>query len=103
MQMENRLPRVWANVVNRSKSMFQVALVCDLGRDKLAITNQFRVSFARLINAGNMLFRDDQHMRRRLWIDVFKSKCFFIFVNFFSGNFSGDDIAEETVGHRKEC
>jgi len=102
MQMENCLACVRTYVIDRTESVLQLAFVCDLCRDKLAIAYQFRVSFRRLVNADNMLLWDDQHMRRRLRFDVFKRKGLFVLVHFFSRNFSGDDLAEEAVSHKQE-
>jgi hypothetical protein len=99
--MENCLSRVWAHVVDRAKSVFQLALAGDLCRYQLAVANQFRVSFGGLVNADNMFLGDNQHVCRRLRLDVFKRKCLFVFINLFRRNFSGDDLAEEAVSHIK--
>ena len=47
----------------------------------------------------NMLLWDDEHMERRLWIDILKSKNLIVFKHFGGGNFAFDDFAEETVIH----
>src|ERR1051326_3354416 len=97
--MKNSLARVWTNVVNGAKAVLQLALAGDLCRHKLAIANQFRVGLGRLVNADNMLLGDNQHVRRRLWFDVFKDKSPLVFINFLGRNFTGDDLAEEAVSH----
>jgi len=99
MQMENCLTRVRTHVIDRTESVFQLAFPRDLCRNKLAVTNEFRVLLGRLINANNMFLGDDQHMRRRLRFDVFKREGLFVFINFFGWDFSGDDLAEEAVSH----
>jgi hypothetical protein len=99
MQMENSLARVRTHVVNRAKSMLQLAFPGDLCGYKLAIAHQFRISLGGLVNADDMLLRDNQDVRRRLRLDVFKRKSLFVFINFFSRNFSGNDLAEEALSH----
>ncbi|MCU1255531.1 MAG: hypothetical protein JWM83_1830 [Candidatus Angelobacter sp.] len=103
MQMENCLACVRTHVIDRTESVLQFAFPSYLCRDQLAIAHQFRIRFRSLVNAHNMFLGDDQHMRRRLRFDVFKRKGLFVFVNFFSRNFSGDDFAEKTVSHNREC
>jgi hypothetical protein len=41
-----------------------------------------------------MLFRNDEHMRGRLRIDVLEGKRLFILIDFLGGNPAGDDLAE---------
>jgi hypothetical protein len=102
MEMEDRLACVGANVVNRPKPVLKAAFSRDFGRYDLAITNQLHVRFGCLINAGDMFFWDNQDVRRRLRLDVLKDERFVVFINFFGGDFAGDDFAEETVGHNNE-
>lgn len=101
VQMENGLARVRAHVVHRAKSVLQLALAGDLCRHKLAIAHQFGIGLGRLINSDNMFLGDDQDVRRRLRLDVFKRKSLFVLINFFGRNFPGDDLAEEAVSHIK--
>ena len=102
VQMEDCLSRVWTNVENGAEAVFQLAFAGDLCRNQLAITNQFRVSFCRLVNANDMFLGDNQHVGRRLRLNVLKGKRLFVFVNFFGRNFSRDDLAEEAVSHNRE-
>lgn len=45
-----------------------------------------------------MSFGDDEDVRRSLGIDVFEGEELVVFVDFFGGNFSLEDAAEEAVG-----
>src|SRR5258708_22855978 len=97
--MKNSLTRVRTHVVNGAKAVLQLAFAGDLGRNQLAITNNFSIVFRRLINPDNMLLGDDQHVRWRLRFNVFKDESLLVFINFLGRNFSRDDLAEETVSH----
>jgi hypothetical protein len=51
-----------------------------------------------------MLLRDDEHMRRRVRVDVFERKHVLVLVNFLRGNLTAENAAEKAVadgiGHR---
>ena len=102
MQMKDRLACVGADVIDSTETALKLAFACNLCRHKLAIAHQFRICFRRLINPDNMLFRNDQHMRGRLRIDVLKRKSFFVFIDFLGGDFAGNDLAEKTVSHNQK-
>jgi hypothetical protein len=102
MQMEDSLACVGTNVVDRPKPVLEVAFARDPGRYDLAITNQLRVRFGCLVNADDMFLGDNQDVRRRLRLDVFKDECFFVFIDFPGGDSARDDFAEETIGHNNE-
>src|ERR1044071_4528220 len=102
VQVEGWLARVWTHVVHGAKAVLQLALARYLGRNQLAIANQFGIGLRRLINPDNMLLGDDQNVRRRLRLDVFKDESLLVFINFLGRNFAGDDLAEEAIGHSRE-
>ena len=47
-----------------------------------------------------MFLRNDEHVRRRLGMDVFEGENVLILVDFFRGNLTPDDPTEETTGHK---
>ena len=99
VQMKDSLSRVRADVVYGAKAVLQLALPRDLRRDELAIADQLRIPFGRLSNVNDMLLGDDQHVRWRLRIDVFKSEGLFVFVDFLGWYCARDDLAEKAIGH----
>ncbi len=48
---------------------------------------------------GERLFRDDQHMRRRLRGDVAEGQHLVVFIDDVGGNFAGDDLGENGFSH----
>ncbi len=83
MQMKDRLPRVRANVIDRTKAVLESALARNFCRHELAIADELRIGFRRLVNPNDMLLGNDQDMRRSLRLDVFEDKGLVIFINFF--------------------
>lgn len=64
-------------------------------RDKMAEEcTMFRCD---LRQRSKVLFRNDQHMRRSLRVDVRERDALLIFVEALYGNRPGDDLAEEAV------
>lgn len=102
MQVKDRLARIRTDVIDRAEAIFNVAFACNLCRHNLAIAHQFRVFFRRLINSGNMLLGNNQHVRWGLRIDIFKRKRLLVFINFFSRNFAGNDLTEKAISHSLE-
>src|SRR5262245_18987651 len=97
--MKDSLSGVGTNVVDGAKAVLKLALPRDLRGDKLAIADQLGVRLGCLSNVNDMLLGNNQHMRRRLRLDVFKSKGLFVFVDFFGWYCARDDLAEKAVGH----
>jgi hypothetical protein len=102
MQMKDSLARIRPNVIDRAETMFKLAFTRDLCRYKLAVANQFRIGVRCLINAHNMLPGNNQNVRRRLRIDIFKREGFLVFIDFLGWNFARDNLAEEAVSHSEE-
>ena len=44
----------------------------------------------------DFVFRDDQDVTFRLWVDIEKGESFIVFVNFIAGNFALDDFGKDT-------
>src|ERR1700735_2419496 len=63
----------------------------------MAAANHFRVLSLRFLQAGKMLFRNDEHVGWRFWVDVLESKNMFVLEDFFRWNFSAENAAEEAV------
>ena len=53
-----------------------------------------RVAFE---DVAHVLFRHDEHVYRRLRVDVPEGKHVFILVHLVAGNLPGDDLAEDAV------
>src|ERR1700730_1172508 len=97
VEMKHRLPRARTHVHHGPVSLFDVALARDLGRCQVTSTDHFGVLSLRLFQPGKMFFRNNQHMRRRLGIDVFKGKHIFVLVDFLRGNLAAKNAAEKAI------
>jgi len=101
VQMENCLPRVRADVVNRAKSVLQLALLGDFCGDQMGIADNLCIRLGQVIDTGNVFLGDNKDVRRRAGVDVFKGEDLLIFINFLRRYGTGDDLAEEAVSHIK--
>ena len=99
MQMQDRLARARADVVDGAIPVLDVTLARDLSCDQLAIADQFRILGPGLSEIDNVPFGDDQDVRRRLRIDVLKGQGPVVFVDLLAGEFARDNLAEQTVTH----
>src|SRR6266481_1055918 len=83
MEMEDGLSRAWAYVVHGAVSTLNAALAGDFGGDQLAVSQQLGIGFLGFFQADDVLFRNDQHVRGGLRVDVLEGESFFVFVNLF--------------------
>ena len=79
--------------------ILDTALTCNMGCSELTAADDFGVFCGRLLQSADMLLGNDQHMRRRLRVDVFKSVDVLIFIDFFGRYLTSDDAAEQTISH----
>lgn len=96
--MKDRLSRTRTNIKNGAVSVFDLALAGDFSRREMAAADQFGIVSLGLFQSRKMLLGDDEHVRGRLRIDVFKGQNVLVFMNFLRGNLSSDDAAEKTIG-----
>ena len=50
----------------------------------------------KIVDFVDFVFRDDQDMTFRFWVDIEKSESFIVFVDFVAGNFTLDDFGKNT-------
>jgi len=65
--------------------------------NKEQVPDELTVRDNKTVNVGNMFFRHDERMDRRLGIDVLKSDRMLIFVDYCCGDLSLDDAAKQAV------
>ena len=63
------------------------------------LSDQAVVFCAKLVQRFDMTLRDDEHMRRRLWIDIVEGQHAFVLVDDACRNRALDDFAEQAIGH----
>jgi hypothetical protein len=98
VQVKDRLTSAGANVEDSAVSLLDLALSGDHGSGQMAAADDFGVTAFRLFQSCKMPFGNDEHMDRRLRINVFKREDVFIFENFFRRNLAPNDSAEEAIG-----
>ena len=98
MQVKDRLSGAGTNVEDSAVSLLDLALAGDHGSGQMAAADDFGVRTFRFFQSGEMAFGDDEHMGRRLRINVFKGEDVFIFEDFFRRNLAANDAAEEAIG-----
>jgi hypothetical protein len=104
MEMKYRLPRSRTHIQHGPISLLDVPLTRNLGRRQVTAADHLGVVSLRLLQASKMLPGDDQHMRRRLGVDVLEGQHVLVLVNFLGRNLAAENAAEEAVaagiGHR---
>src|SRR5262249_32333667 len=94
MQMKYRLPCPPTSVVHRAIPVLDLPLALDLCCPQLAISEQLGVVAGRFLQSHDVLLRHDEHVRRRLRIDVLEGERLFVFVDLLRRDLTGDDLAE---------
>jgi len=95
--VEDRLSGAGADIENRSVSLLDVALARNLRGGEVTAANDFRVGSFCLFQSRKMFLRNDEHVGRRLGIDVFEGEDVGVLVDFLGGDFSADDATEKAV------
>jgi hypothetical protein len=72
-------------------------LARDVGRCVKKTAKQGFVSGFSMGQRREMLLRDDQNVRRRLWVDVVEGEDLIVFPNLLRRNRAGSDFAEDAV------
>jgi len=99
MQVKHGLAGTGPDIEHRAVPVFNAALARNVRSCEMTAANGFRVFGLSFFQSADMLLGNDQHVRRRLRVDVLKRVGVFILVNFLRGNFTGDNPAEQTVSH----
>ena len=98
MKMIDRLPGPAAVVRHEPEARRKARLLGEDRRDPLEPAQQGDVGVRRVREARHVLLRDDQHVRRRLRVDVLDDDGIVVLVDHLSGDGSRYDLAEEAVG-----
>ena len=98
MNVEDRLPGRLAVVGHDSISVrAQMQIVRDLSDAHQRRSDGGGVGLAQIIEAGNVLARNDQDVRGCLRVDVMKCDDVAVFVDFLRGDLAVRNAAEETT------
>jgi len=98
MQMKHRLSGSRADVENGTVSAFDIARARNLCRHQVAASDDLGIRRLGLLQPRKMPLGNDQHMRRRLRMDVLNSKNVFVLVYFPRRKLAAQDAAEDAIG-----
>lgn len=94
MQVKHGLSCTRADVEDGAISVFDVALAGNLRGSEMAAADHFGVLRLRLFESCKMFLGNDQNVRGRLGVDVFKGEDVLVFVNFLRRKLAAEDAAE---------
>src|SRR5699024_10789386 len=100
-QVVHRLSAIFVAVDHHPVTLFGQALVTRIRRDgKQQASQQFGLLGRSVVQGGNRLARNEQHVRGCLRIDIGETHDVFILIHDIGGNFVTQDLGKNRVGHR---
>jgi hypothetical protein len=103
MEVEDGLSRAGADVEDSAVSVFDVALAGDLSGHKMAAPDNFRVARLSFFQSHNMFLGNDEHVRRRLRMDILERENVIVFINLLRWSLAANNAAEKAVGIGHGC
>ena len=100
MDVKDRLPGVAIAVEDRSiAALIEAAFAGDTRSPPHHLSNQSIVGRRQLVERGNVPSGKDQHVERRLWIDVLNDNDVLVLIDDRRGDLARDDFAKKTAIH----
>src|SRR5215467_6165474 len=97
MQMKHRLPGTAPGVDHRPVAP-ELAVSCNPCRDQGDLAQSRFFFGAGMLERSKMPLRTNQHVRRRLRVDVLEREHIRVFVHHLRGNLFCSNLAEQTIG-----
>src|SRR5262249_362400 len=102
VQVRHGLAGTFLAVQNETVAIIQAELLGQLGRDNVQVAEQLGVGLGDLVVRGDDLARDDEHVGRRLCIDVAEGEAAVVLVNDLGRDLLVDDLLEKVILHHGE-
>src|SRR4051812_24082237 len=99
VDVEHRLPGVAPVVHHHPVPLTVPPLLGDLGGGDEEVAHLLAVLQREVVDAGDVLERDEEHVHRRHRPDVLEAEAHLIAVDDLGRNLAVPDLAEQTVGH----
>jgi hypothetical protein len=100
MEMIHGLTTVTLGIYHKTRALFPAAqFFCQLLRFIQQPASQGSVIRLNFHQIPDVFFRYKQKMYRRLRVYIMKGQRFTVFVNFFAGDFPGDNFAKNAFTH----
>jgi len=97
MEMVDGLAAIVSGVDNGAVALGQPLAARNLRGHPMQVADQRSLLFGHISHRGDVLAWNDQHVHRRLRIDVGKSVALIVLVDGLGGNASFDDPAKEAA------
>ena len=97
MNMIHLLATYPSSVHDGSKPVVTPLLLGQLPRNGHYFSHHGNVFFSGISQRGNVLFRNNQKVHWRSWLDVVKREDILVFVYFSARDFPSDNFAENAV------
>jgi hypothetical protein len=102
MEVEDDLPRVWANVGhNPVPALGDPRIRCDVLDRPDDLPHEARILRANLVEGRDMLLRDHEEVDWRLRVDILERENLLILINLGRRDRSLSDLAKNTIGGQK--
>ena len=99
VQVWHRLAGARLAIDNEAITVGDAEFLRQLGRDEMQVAQQFPVFRFDILMRPDDLARDDQHVHRRLRIDVAKRQAAVILMDNVRGDLAIDDLLKQIVLH----
>jgi hypothetical protein len=101
MHVVHRLAAILARIHHRAEALRESILFGDLLRHRVQVSQQPLIAGRKMRQRRNMLARNQQHMHRRLRMNVREGYCIVVFIKLLCRNLSRGDLAEQAIhGHQ---
>src|SRR5690606_30369107 len=100
VNMIDRLPALFVAVHDYPKPLAAAQLRGEALGGQEEMAGQCGVAVSQVLKGGDVLFRNDQKVHGRLWIDVMEGDHLDVFVEDASRNLTGNDLAEKAFHGR---
>jgi hypothetical protein len=97
VQVTYGLSSFFAAVVDNTEAFVQIVFFGDLGGYFKNMSHNAAVFGGDFCRRSNMLFGNDQHMKRSLRVNILESQNLFIFIDFVRRDFPCGDFAKQTI------
>jgi len=92
--MEDGLAGTRSDVANGPKRVLDPPLVCNPGRDQVTVADEFSIAWLRILQAGNVLLGNHQHVGGSLRMNVFERVGAVVLEHLIRRHPAFDDVTE---------
>jgi hypothetical protein len=98
VEVKYRLPGAGADIEHCAVSVLDIALARNLRSSEMTAAYHFGVGGLGFLQSGKVFLGNDEDVRGRFGIDVFKGKNMIVFQDLLCRKLAAEDAAEEAIG-----